>query len=88
MIGRMPLWMLVFVWAVQRGSKVGGFVSVIDYAQWLRLLEDMRGLLPVPEGKLQTWMVQRCLGWIDQEKEMLLTLRMARVIAVGRVSNN
>ncbi len=87
MIGRMPLWMLVFMWAVQRRQRAG-YMSMIDYAQRLRLLEDMRGLLPIPQGKLETWAVRKCIEWIDLEKDVLLTLRMARVVAVGRVSNN
>lgn len=88
MIGRMPLWMVVFVWLTQRQRHSQGTLSVIDYAQELRLLEDLRGMLPIPEGKLQNWMVRQCLEWLDREHDMLLTLRLARVIAVGRVSNN
>lgn len=86
MIGRMPLWMILFVWFTQQ--RQSGFVSMIDYAQRLRLLEDMRGLLPVPIGKIQIWMVRTCLEWIDGEKEMLLSLRMMHVVAVGLVRDN
>jgi hypothetical protein len=78
MIGDLPLWLVLAVWYIQRNKRVG--LSLGEYAIRLRLLEDVRNSLPLPEGKFQGWLMSKMLGWIEREKNMLTVLRSVGVM--------
>ncbi len=81
MIGHLPLWVVVYIWAAQRQNAPR--VNFFNYPQLLRLIEDMRNSLPIPRGKTQTYLVTKVLEWLDGERRNILTLRDGNVIATG-----
>jgi hypothetical protein len=84
MIGHMPLWLVVVIWALQRRTQPR--VTIYSYPAMHRLLSDMRMALPLPQHGTPTyWLVCRALAWIDREDAALCKLARMGVVASGSV---
>lgn len=81
-----PLWFVVAVWWIERNRRYP--VEKIDYAGMLRALDDLYRSLPLPQNKIETWLISRIIRWIDEERERLYLLRSIGVQIVGTMSNN
>jgi hypothetical protein len=86
MIGNFPLWLVIYVWFLQRKNTPA--VTPCNYPALLTLLHDMRNMMPVPRTRIQTWLIVRVLAWIDMEETAIIKLRRANVMMTGTVSNN
>lgn len=83
MIGHLPLWLVIYVWLLQRRNTPR--VTVISCPKMLTFLEDMYRMLPLPKGKLQWWIYGQIAAWIDQEKARLSLLRDIGAVMTGVV---
>lgn len=84
MIGNLPLWIVIAIWYTQRQTMPR--VTISNYPIMLRQIEDMRLVLPVPRGRIETWLVTQILTWIDKEKESLFILAHLGVVMTGTVN--
>lgn len=86
MIGNLPLWMVLAIWMLQRTNAPR--LTIFNYPRWLRLIDDMRGSLPIPVGRMETRLVTAVLVRLDEEKAAILQLASIGVGASGVISKN
>lgn len=81
MIGHLPLWIVVAVWWLQTRSQPA--MGIMQIAVMLRLLDDVYRCLPLPRGRLQSWLVTRIILWLDAERSCLIALQRIGPVVVG-----
>jgi hypothetical protein len=86
MIGQFPLWLILMTWYLQRHNAPR--MTVIDCARMLRLLDDLKASIPLPRTRVENWLTRQALGWIERERDAVLTLRQIGAILTGTVSQN
>jgi hypothetical protein len=78
-----PLWLVVAVWWLDRTEPARTGPQAFEYEIRLRVLADLRDALPVPPkggqgglaGKFRRWLMIEIIGWIERERNTLITLR-------------
>lgn len=81
MIGRMPLWMVLAIWFLQRQTALA--LTYFNLPRQLRLLADIQMGLPVPMSRLEVWLIREILEWVEREQSSIYQLQAAGVVAVG-----
>lgn len=86
MIGKLPLWLILALWALQRMGATR--MTFWNFPVRLRMIEDMRSSLPVPRSRAEVWLTVLILERLDREKADLLFLRGLGLVATAVVSKN
>ena len=64
-----PLWFAIANWWLQHKRRARDTRKPwLPDTIWVCLLKDCRGSLPVPHGRLEKWVTERMMVWIDQQE--------------------
>ncbi|NMC84320.1 MAG: hypothetical protein GYA58_03440 [Anaerolineaceae bacterium] len=83
MIGKLPLWVVLLIWLLQRHNR--SRFDFADFPRMRQLLDEVYRSLPLPGGWLETWLVTRVANWINEERDALIVLERLGVITTGQV---